>query len=395
MFETIIVYTLTALFMFLFTKLAEHTAKGSWIFFSIPILIYTFVFGTRYYVGVDYSEYLAMYEEWDPSTSFSGNADYGIFSRIEIGFMAIIALCSKLHCAPYIYFSVISFIQISLIYWAFKDKKEVLAYSILALFLTGYAMTYFQNGLRQYLAISFFVLSLKYIVQQNAFKYILCICIACLFHKSALILIPVYFLYAHKETFCYLDSTKTFLSILFPCIILSQINITSIITSQLENLLTLTGYEAYIGSEFWTGTNQGLGGTIFLEIIILLILIFERPRVKQYYSDPLFLICFDLFFIAFCGHLLFFRSLITDRIFRYFTSLLFIVLGYYLNFYFKANIKTLRHALCAITLCFILLTYYVATIAYSEKSTSSYLNYFQYDKWQEKIDQKENFYLIQ
>lgn len=64
--------------------------------------------------------------------------------------------------------------------------------------------------LRQSFALAVILFSFRYILKQDFLKYIVCIIIAFLFHKSALICIPLYFLYRIKIRF---------LSLLIACLI--------------------------------------------------------------------------------------------------------------------------------------------------------------------------------
>lgn len=54
------------------------------------------------------------------------------------------------------------------------------------------------NAVRQYLALSVFLFSIKYIINGNIFKYFICFIIAFNFHYSAIIMIPLYFIRLFK-----------------------------------------------------------------------------------------------------------------------------------------------------------------------------------------------------
>lgn len=393
MLETILVYTCTAFLMYLFTRNATRTSKHHWVMCAFPILIYTMVFGSRYYVGVDYPNYAEMFAEWNPLNSFKDNSTTGIHERLETGFLLLIAICSKLNMGQVGFFSAISFIQILFIFLAFKDNnKEVLPLSIVAFFMTGMAMGHFQNGLRQYIAIPIFIFSLHFICERRLIPYLISIAIACLFHKSAAILFPIYFLYAYKTNHCYFEKQKTQIIILLCCFIITILDITASITSKMDSILLLSGYDAYLDSPFLMSENNNrITGTILIDTALAFVMILARPKVKDFYSSPFFLIVFDLFFIGTCFHIIVFRSLIIDRIFRYFYSLSFIVIGYYLYYFRTFSKKDATTFIYSILIVCMLSVYYVATIVNSKKSTIDYVNYYQYEKWQDKEKERQYY----
>jgi len=66
---------------------------------------------------------------------------------------------------------------------------------ILFLFIVlGFYFSTF-NGIRQWIAIAVFMYSFKYIKQKELLKYLICIIVASLFHITAILLLPAYFLF--------------------------------------------------------------------------------------------------------------------------------------------------------------------------------------------------------
>lgn len=80
---------------------------------------------------------------------------------------------------------------------AFMDQSVNPAFSILIFVISG---DYFnsQNQIRQALAMAIFLYAMKYVKERNAKKYFLFILIAVMIHTSAVVYIPVYFLYGLK-----------------------------------------------------------------------------------------------------------------------------------------------------------------------------------------------------
>ena len=147
---------------------------------SMGILI-TFV-GFRYGVGVDYFSYEDMFLEGDLS------------SWVEPGYFYLMKLILFLNGE--FYWVTISAALIT-IYFLYKGVLNLTPYFVLSIFLflvspSGYGFCV--NGMRQGISAAMFLFSIKYIIEGNFYKYCGILLIASLFHVSALILIPFYFI---------------------------------------------------------------------------------------------------------------------------------------------------------------------------------------------------------
>ena len=90
-------------------------------------------------------------------------------------------------------FGLCSFITIGIIVaWVFKESSDYFI-SIVMLFATRFYLYSFTQ-VRQYIAIAIFLYSIKYIINKNFKKYFFNIIIASLFHKTAFLYFPIYFL---------------------------------------------------------------------------------------------------------------------------------------------------------------------------------------------------------
>ncbi|MEI5907746.1 EpsG family protein [Bacillus spongiae] len=83
---------------------------------------------------------------------------------------------------------------IFLVFYKYSNKIELSAY----VYITGGLFLVSMNGIRQLLAAAITFTATKYLIEGNFFKYSLIIIIASLFHLSALILLPIYFLVRTK-----------------------------------------------------------------------------------------------------------------------------------------------------------------------------------------------------
>lgn len=172
-----IYFIVFAFIVFLF-GVGQHYKLKPLILFSLALLV--LFAGLRYNVGRDFQSYKVIF-----LTILNG--------KTEIGFrlLNLIVLLSGFNFQ--VVFLISSFITIILVY---KTIIKISPYITLSLFLflsLGFLLESF-NIIRQWIAISIFFYASIFIVQKKFFPYFLLILIAALFHKSALISIPFYFL---------------------------------------------------------------------------------------------------------------------------------------------------------------------------------------------------------
>ncbi len=109
------------------------------------------------------------------------------------------------------------------------------AYGVVLLFATTFLFNSF-NGIAQYLAAAIYLLAIPYIYKRQFWKYALVVAICCMFHTSAIILLPIYFIALNR-----VDSIKGLLTSLFVliCLIIAYNSLGSIInvTGMLDNYM--------------------------------------------------------------------------------------------------------------------------------------------------------------
>lgn len=156
------------------------------------ILIWVFltlIAGLRYNVGTDYITYDAI---------FSDVLDVNVtdtYLWIEPGYLALINFVDIINGTNQLVLFIIASLSMYYYYNAFKYFNNSKLYLILSL-LFFIAILYFPiiNISRQMLAVSIFFFAIKYIIQKQFIKYLLFILLAAMFHKTAIILIPMYWL---------------------------------------------------------------------------------------------------------------------------------------------------------------------------------------------------------
>ncbi len=121
-------------------------------------------------------------------------------SRIEIGYRFLEFYASKISENYIIILLMIAFITI---YFQLKGIYKLSVNPSISLFviITFGIYTYIFNGARQGIAAAIYLYTLNYLIKGNFKKYALWVFIAFLFHKSVIIMIPMYYLF--KKEFNY------------------------------------------------------------------------------------------------------------------------------------------------------------------------------------------------
>lgn len=304
MLQSIIVYTLTGFILHaLGRNLALRDARMQRTFHRptsfwcteiwLSILVFAIVAGLRYNVGVDHLMYLQFYEDMTKQ---------GWITRetLEPGFSFIMKVFTELNLHFFFFFAFLAAIQITFIYYSFRNNKYILPYIGLFIMLGPYFLDW-MNGIRQCIAMCIFVLSIEFIQKRKFILYILTIFGASLIHKSAYILLPFYFIFFKSFS---PSKTKTHLLILILCIILgnSPTWISSI--TSLNNFFIFLGYENYVNNfeNVLDNLKEFAWGPRRISVLLInFIIIYLYPQINQFYYNnknvPLY---FNLFFIGVC-----------------------------------------------------------------------------------------------
>lgn len=270
--------------------------KKNKIFLILSFLPFFLILGLRYGIGYDY---LHIY------TPIFNNIVNGGKTNWEIGAVAICKLIGIFTKDPFYFFFITSFITSFVTYKAINENSEIPWLSLLLFVLAGFYMES-MNIVRQSIAISIFIYSYKYIYDKNLKKYIISIIIASLFHESAIILLPIYFICNMKLT-----KRKLFLTFLGIMIILPIAN------TIFMQILKFSQYSHYM-----VGTYSEINPT-YSELIIssIIFLFLTTFKIKE---DKMYNILYIMSFIFFAVSILSFKIILAYRLVMYFKiSLIF------------------------------------------------------------------------
>lgn len=264
--ETYLLYNFILIFVFTFSYLAEHLDNRDFRFFSriIVFLTLTIPASLRYETGTDYGNYVLM---------FYSNASLRRHEFLWRSLNFFIRDTLGLSVQWLFVFSSI------LIYYpiCFKIKRKGYCLSVcLYLILTFYFKSY--NILRQMVAVSFILWAFIRFEDKKYIKAIILFVIAYLFHKSTILILPVFLISYIKIPGKFLPPIILFLGF----VIILKVNVLVIALDILAKLGSR--YARFAKSQFFTSRSKlgtGLGVLVKLSFSILSIVLYSRIEKKN------------------------------------------------------------------------------------------------------------------
>lgn len=169
---------------------------GLFIFSSLPIILF---YGLRVNVGTDYLSYVDMYNEiktipmLEYLKLFLNNRAYSEPAYYLINRFAYLILDNE-----HTVFLLTGGILFGLFYFALL-KYDSISRSYAAFIFLMTQFCYAVNGVRFALAYTVVLVGIKYIIEEKPVKFIICIFIAAMFHKSAICCLAFYLLKQFKN----------------------------------------------------------------------------------------------------------------------------------------------------------------------------------------------------
>lgn len=187
-----LIYYILIILILLFGSIFDNNKNEKKYIFVICLLL-SIIAGLRHYtIGNDTIIYLNSFNE-----ILQGGINAIKISRFEIGYNVLVFLFTRMCGSFNLYLFIVSLIiNMSFGYFIYKYSKNK-TFSFLLFILCRFYFSEF-NVLRQMLSLSVLLLSVKYIEERKFTKYLIFMLIAALFHKSILLVIPIYFLYNYK-----------------------------------------------------------------------------------------------------------------------------------------------------------------------------------------------------
>jgi hypothetical protein len=319
---------------FLYQRKTYGIAKNQDFSDSIPFLLFIMA-SLAIFVGI--SDMLGGYDRYIYSELFDDTADTikgggNIISCIifqqypkEIGYDFLNVLIATFTANRYIFILILTVIIYSLTFISFK--RYMTNYPFAMMLFLGLMFFFTFTYLRQILAVSIAWLSIKYIIDRNFWKFFLVFVIAFLFHNSAIILFPFYFLPIRKF------KISNILIIMSVCLLIGVSGVTNGLYQAFGSLS---------GSEERQAVNEDVSGFRIAYVVeAAFFLYFILSNYKRIPIDKTRLVLCNMA-LTFCGILLFFiKSENGGRLSWFYMIGIISTLTYLFTYKRKVNFKIL------------------------------------------------------
>lgn len=228
------------------------------IFWYLSEIVLIVVSGIRYGVGQDY---FYTYVPYFNNLLFGHrNLD------VEEGFYWLNKFI-QLFTSDYAWlFIVCSVIFFHFVYKAIREQSKIPTFSIFLLVGTTYIFTFY-NGMRQMMAISIFLYSIKFIQKRDLKRFLIYMAFASSIHYTTILLIPLYFLYNLD-----INSLKLFIASVIALII------KPLVTKLMLYVISLTKYSYYINSKYDTGDTGYIVMLINISILMFSLIFIKKSK---------------------------------------------------------------------------------------------------------------------
>lgn len=298
-------------------------------FFKMSLLFLAVIAGLRWEVENDYLSYYSIFNGINLIERAEIEIGYVILNKIfynlgfHFNFMLFFIAC----------FEMILFYKF-LKYFSLNKKSY---YIYIFLFLATREYFFMLSGIRQGIAICFFIFSLKFLYEKDIKKFALLCIIGSLFHRSIL-------LFLIYEIFCYKIGNKKWINLTAFAITFSFIILGDVLSNFFIKFLTMVRFEEYTGYVKFQRVVFGTGLGFLSKVVAIVVLFFLYKKEKnkkynfilshiqffyiltllravglsQFYRLPHYYICFILFL----------PEIIANRIkYRFFINVTSILLG--------------------------------------------------------------------
>lgn len=183
------------LLLFCVLEQANLSSKSKRILRIVSAILLICIAGLRYETGGDWDTYAKSFEKIKPISAILAGAK--IYAEFETGFVLLCSIVKQFGGTLQTVYFMVALLNITLITCALRRYTK---YVVLGLFVY-YCVLYFSLEMiytRQSIAVAISFYALRYIKEKNIIKYILLILCAFFFHRMALMMLPMYFIFDRK-----------------------------------------------------------------------------------------------------------------------------------------------------------------------------------------------------
>ena len=339
-----------------------YTSKWYWIYVLFALFPPLFLAAARSpEIGTDTSNYLYFFHEVvNQKVTYISLVESHL--NVEQGYLLFVYICGRIFTDDFWFlFATHCLVLIPLFYAAYKLKDVIsLPFALFFFLFLFYNETL--NLMRQYIAMSFIVLAVAYLLLNKKIKCLIAIVIALLFHYTAVVSLLVFLVLYLSKKFPIKKFTTAYI-FLFSVIIYSLVNVASYLDFIFPSGSDFS--EKY--SEYLTGQTGSISSlsTAIVYASIVCVLFVKRKQFR--------LQLFGFFFLlALLAFLFNFLSMYSKTLYR--MSLYF---GLFTCLSMPMVLKRNKHKLDVITFCMEFLTvfyWYFAVVVHRSNETFPYVS---------------------
>lgn len=188
------VYLIVFILLFLLlvvTSCLPLNKQSKQITYMFSFFVLLFFAGFRYETGHDWINYLEVFR----SVPTLGHLWHSYLENAgtEPGFTLLNSIVKTFGGGIQVVYFVVAFISLYFFYKAIAQFSSNRMLSVLLFFCLAYLFLIF-SIIRQGLAVSICFFALRFILERKMWKYFLCVALAMMFHYTAVIMLPLYFI---------------------------------------------------------------------------------------------------------------------------------------------------------------------------------------------------------
>lgn len=223
-------------------------------------------------IGIDLQNYIPYFN------IINGlNLDNLFYLPLERGYVILNKLVGLVG-GENVFLFVVAFISLLGVYYSIKKYSKNYMLSVF-IYITFQFYIFIFSGLRQGIAFSIVWLSLKYVKERKLVKFILIVLLASMFHKTALIFLPVYFIANKRITLKYV--------LLFLVVFISML----ILKVQLVTFVTSFLYSTYAVSN----TSGGYSLLVLLFAVFVFFILIRNKKIENFRDNDIW---FNMLIVA-------------------------------------------------------------------------------------------------
>lgn len=316
----------------------KNLKKADTVYLTVASVLLALLTGLRgKYVGPDTAGYMLNFLNMRRIPFFKAISEKT--GRFEGGYKFLTRFVGSFTESTAVFFCICAGI-FAVCLWIYINKNSKNKFMSIMLYFTVQGFSFQLSGIRQALAMGFCLISFEYIKQRKFWKFLFFVIIASLFHKTALAVIPMYFVAYLKI------DLKNFL--LYSLGLVFAIAFGSRI---INSLYAVADFDRYVDE---IGANGGAIFVVLMYVITIIVTyIYKEPFKKQYEHNIFF---FNMTFASLVIYILRYFMILMERISFYYQFAFIILLP---NVIESIPDKKTRNFVrgCALFLACALLTY--------------------------------------